>query len=94
MYRICDGQWVRWRDPKSAENYEGAPGPFFVVRVAMEIWTPVCTCDGKRGGLLGNGHSRRCEGRFDQVEGLAVTVLMNGRHQTLPEDLIEVVKKE
>jgi len=92
-YRICDEDYVRWRDPESAKIYGGV-GPFPVVMVAMDIWVPICTCGGKGGGLLDNGHSWRCECRFEQVEGLAVTVLMNGRHCTFSEDLFEVVGKK
>jgi hypothetical protein len=94
IYRICDGDYVRWRDPVNAKIYESGDGPFFVVRVALDVWVPICTCGGKGGGLLDDGHSMFCETQFDQVEGLAVTVAMSGRHRTFPEDLFEVVKKD
>lgn len=89
--KISDGNWVCWLDPKNAEVYGSGEGPFFVARIAPEIWAPICTCDGKGPNLLDSGHSMFCEMQFDQVEGLAVTVLMNGRHCTLSEDLFEVV---
>lgn len=92
--RISDGKWVRWLDSKNAEIYGSGDGPFPVVRVALDIWAPICTCGGKGGSLLDDGHSMFYEMQFDQVVGLAVTVLMNGRHQTFPEDLFEVIESE
>lgn len=90
--KISDGDWVCWRDLENEKIYGGGPGPFFVARIAPEIWAPICTCGGKGPNLLDSGHNMSCEMQFDQVEGLAVTVAMNGRHRTFPEDLFEVVK--
>lgn len=91
--RISDENWVCWRDPQNAEVYGSDEGPFPVVKIALDIWTPVCTCGGKNSYVPGSEHSMFCEGQFEQVEGLAVTVLMNGRHRTFPEELFEVVKR-
>ncbi len=89
---IRDGKWVRWRDPENAKVYGSGSGPFFVVMVAMDIWVPICKCGGKKGLLGTSGHAMDCEARAPQVVGLAVTVVMNGRHRTFPEDLFEVVE--
>jgi len=92
--RVCDGKWVRWLDPQNAETYGSGEGPFLVKRIALDVWVPICTCGGKGKNLLDDGHSMFCETQFDQVEGLAVTVLMNGRHRTFSEDLFEVLESE
>ncbi len=87
------GKWVDWRNPESGREVDSGPGPFFVAMVAMEIWVPICTCGGKRGFWGTSGHALDCEARAPQVEGLAVTVEMNGRYRTFPEDLFKVVRK-
>ncbi|MBU1146072.1 hypothetical protein KKD80_00800 [Patescibacteria group bacterium] len=89
---IRDGKWVDWRNPESEKEFGGGPGPFLVVMVAMDIWAPICKCGGRKGLLGTSGHSMDCEARAPQVQGLAVTVLMNGRHCTFSEDLFEVVE--
>lgn len=90
--KITEGKWVRWRDPENAKVYGSGEGPFFVARIAPDIWVPICKCGGKRGLFGTSGHAMDCEARADQVVGLAVTVVMNGRHCTFSEDLLEVVE--
>lgn len=90
---IKEGKMVRWRDPANAVVYgSDGLGPFPVVKVKEEVVAPSCTCGGKGGGLLDDGHSPRCEIRAKSVVATFVTVLMNGRHRTFPESFFEVVK--
>jgi len=89
---VGEGKMVRWRDPRNAELYDSGPGPFRVVRAREEEVVPGCTCDGKGGGLLDDGHSFLCEVRAKKVVATFVTVSMNGRHRSLDADLFEVVK--
>lgn len=92
--RAREGKRVRWCDPENTKVYGSGEGPFLVARIALDIWAPICTCGGKGTNLLDGGHSMFCEMQFDQVEGLAVTVVMNGRHCTFSEDLFEVVEEK
>jgi hypothetical protein len=88
---ICEGKFVRWRDPRNAENYGLSAGPFLVVRVKEDKVAPRCTCGSEGGGLLDDGHSLRCELRAKEVVATFITILAGGRHCSLPEDLFEVV---
>lgn len=90
---ITDEKSVRWKDPKNAEIFGSDAGPFPVVRVREDECAPVCTCSGRGGGLLDDGHSPRCEIRAKKVMGTFVTVLMNGRHRSFPEELFEVAPR-
>ncbi len=92
--KITEGKWVDWRDPESAKEFGSGKGPFLVARIALDIWVPICKCGGKKGLLGSSGHAMDCEARAHQVSGLAVTVVMSGRHRTFPEDLFVVVKQK
>jgi hypothetical protein len=90
---VSEGKMVRWCDPQNTEFYGSGPGPFRVVMVEEEEEVaPTCTCGGRGGGLLDDGHSPLCEIRAKKVVSSFVTVLMNGRHRSFDEALFEVVK--
>jgi hypothetical protein len=88
---ITDGKFVNWRDPQSAGTYGSGSGPFFVEMIREEKVVPSCTCGGRGGGLLEDGHSLRCEIRAKEVVATFATVRMNGRLRSFSEDLLETV---
>jgi len=88
---ICEGKFVRWRDPQNAEIYGIGEGQFLVMRVKEDKVAPRCTCGGEGGGLLDDGHSQLCEIRAKEVVATFITILAGGRHRSLPEDLFEAV---
>lgn len=82
--------WVDWCDPKSAEEYGSGPGPFRVVHVKKDKFAE-CTCGGKGGGLLENGHSSQCKINRKPVERDVYIVVMNGRHRSFSSDLFKTI---
>lgn len=81
-----EGDLVRWRDPIFAEMYGSGPGPFRVVTSRPVNWAPVCTCDGLNKNLLEGKHRRSCQINSPELKGFAVTVEMNGRYRSFPEE--------
>ena len=85
--------WVDWLDPESARVYESGPGPFRVVHAKNDLWVAVCTCGGKGGGLLDDGHSPRCAVHRGPVKMLALILEMSGRLRSFSEDLFKPVQR-
>lgn len=83
--------WVEWRDKASAEIYGSGPGPFQVVHVKKDTFAPECTCGGKGGGLLDDGHSPRCGIRKTPAEENVYILQMSGRLCSLPASLFKTI---